>query len=232
MRVNKKRFQLGMKINAFIVAVALLLGAPAYSQRVLLGAKVAAQMADSFTFPAPTTVNEDRVLFGPMAEVRVASSFMLELNALYKPKFNYTNLFTHVSGSARTDITTNVSAHSWEIPVLLKYRLPDNHVFVGGGFSARNVVGTTQTISTLDLFFPEGLPPSTTETRSSDGDIVNHWAYGPVVAAGADFYAYKVHFQPELRYTRWNAAPFPYGMHLDSFQALIGIALGKRTGRQ
>jgi hypothetical protein len=75
-------------------------------------------MTDSFTFPVPTTVNEDRVLFGPMAEVAVTHGFMLEVNALYKPKFNYRNFFTHVNGTEVLDRTTDVSAHSWEIPLL------------------------------------------------------------------------------------------------------------------
>ena len=215
-----------------LIAMAVLLvqlPAPAYSQRFLVGAKVATQMTDTFTFPVPSTVNEDRVLFGPMTEVAVTHGFMLEVNALYKPKFNYTNFFTHVNGTELLDKTTDVSAHAWEIPLLLKYRLPKHdRIFVGGGFSARSVVGTTQTVTTVNLY-PLGLPPITTSTRSSDGDILNHWTYGPVIAAGADLQVHKVHFQPELRYMRWNSAPFAYGMHLDSLQALIGVAIGKSS---
>jgi hypothetical protein len=219
-----------ISIPVLLVWMAMILfqlPAPAYSQRFLLGAKVAAQMTDTFaSFPVPTTVDQDRVLFGPIAEVGVTHRLMVEINALYKPKFNYTNVYTHVNATVQLDKTTDVSAHSWEIPLLLKYRVPKHdRIFVGGGFSARNVVGTTQTLTTVDLY-PLGLPPTTTSTRSSDGDIVNHWTYGPVIAAGVDLQVHKVHFQPELRYTRWNAAPFPYSMHLDSFQALVGIAIG------
>ncbi len=211
-----------------ILAGVLLLPTPAHSQTVLVGAKVAARISSTFPSTAPTTVNEDWGLFGPMAAVQVTPNFMLEVNALYKRKFNYTNVFTHVNATVQLATTTNVSAHSWEIPLLLKYRFPEhNRIFVGGGFAARNIVGTTHMISTQELY-PLHLPPTTiSETRSSDGDIVHHWTYGPVLAVGADLHAYKLHFQPELRYTRWNAKPFPYPMDLNAFEALIGIAVGK-----
>ena len=220
-----------VSIPILLVVMAMILfqlPAPAYSQRFLLGAKVAAQVTDTFaSFPVPTTVNQDRVLFGPMAEVAVTHGFMLEVNALYKPKFNYTNVESHfLSSMTETETTTtNVSAHSWEIPFLLKYRLPKHdRIFVGGGFSARSVVGTTQTETTVNLY-PLGLPPTTAATSTSD--IQKRWTYGPVISGGIDLRAGMFHLQPELRYTRWNSAPFPYGMHLDSFQALIGVGVGK-----
>jgi hypothetical protein len=223
-----------VSIPILLVVMAMILfqlPAPAYSQRFLLGAKVAAQVTDTFaSFPVPTTVNQDRVLFGPMAEVGVLHRFMVEINGLYKPKFNYTNVESHfLSSMTETETTTtNVSAHSWEIPFLLKYRLPKHdRIFVGGGFSARNVVGTTKTICTFSVLIGPVIPPPTIEKISSDGDIVNHWTHGPVFAVVADIPAHKVHFQPELRYTRRNAAPFPYSMHSNSVQALIGVAVGK-----
>jgi Outer membrane protein beta-barrel domain len=222
-----KKFQI-MSINPwFIVGVVLLLPTPAYSQTFLVGAKVAARPTNSFGYPAPTNDNEDEVLFGLMAGVRVAPGFMVEVNGLYKRNAGYTNLYTHVNATVLLNITTDVSAHSWEIPLLLKYRIPHhNRLFVGGGFAARNIVGTTQTVTSTDLY-PLGLPPVITKTSSSNGDILHHWTYGPVVALGADFQTHKVHFQPELRFTHWNTPTFPYDMKLGSVEALLGIAVGK-----
>jgi hypothetical protein len=60
---------------------------------------------------------------------------------------------------------------------------------------------------------------------------VNHWTYGPV-EAGVDIRAGKFHFQPELRYTRWNDSPFSFVTKVDNFQALIGIAVGKTKQQQ
>jgi hypothetical protein len=226
--LSKEQFHTLVSINPwFIVAVLLLLPTLAFSQRVLLGVKVAGQITNTFTTPAPDIVHEDKVLFGPMAEINVTHGFALELNALYKPKFNYTNTFFLSGSSGITRLTTDVSAHSWEIPLLLKWHLPIEHnlVFLGAGLFTRGVAGTTHTFG----FQSTGLftPPTPVDTRTSDGDIVNHWTYGPVVAGGVDLRAGKFHFQPELRYTRWNNAPFPFGMRFDEIQALIGIAVGK-----
>jgi hypothetical protein len=60
-----------MKIIAWgIVAVALLLPALAYSQRVLIGGKVAGQINNPYGYPGPSSSSvEERVLFGPMKGV-------------------------------------------------------------------------------------------------------------------------------------------------------------------
>jgi hypothetical protein len=222
-------------IPVSLIAIAMLLvqlPAPAYSQRFLVGVKVARQMTNTFTNtftnPAPDIFSDNRWLFGLMAEGRVAHDFSLELDALYKPKVTYTTSSEDISPSGFLfKQTTDVSVHSWEVPLLLKWHYPveRNRIFVGAGLSTRNVAGTTHVFGTRRLDYVS--PTTTFDTRTSDGDIVNHWTYGPVISGGVDFHAGKFHFQPELRYTLWNASPFVIDTRLYNFQGLMSVAFGK-----
>jgi hypothetical protein len=176
---------------------------PAYSQGFLFGVKVAGQITNTFTNPAlPQIVHEDRTLFGPTAELRLGRRFSLEVDALYRPKLNYTDhLFFLAPLLTENRVTTDVTTHSWEIPVLIKWRPPiyHNSLLVAAGFSGRYVAGIEHSYGTAST---AGFPTTTFDDRTSDGVMVNHWTYGPVVAAGLDIRARKFHFQPELRYTR------------------------------
>jgi len=219
------------------VAIVIFLSTPARSssQTLMLGGKVAGQTASSFTKEfSPDVIHEDRFLFGPMAEVRLSNRFSIEVDALYKRKLNYTNTsVTRLSGGAqlRTE-THDVTARSWEIPVILKWH-PSNHPirpFVGGGFSSRNVSGTTHIFGTVT-----GVPPITEPTfdfTTDEGDLVHPWTYGITASAGATLRAGIFHFQPEVRYTRWLDSPFYFETRRDSIQILMGIALGKKPAIQ
>ena len=209
------------------------LPSPAYSQRFLIGVKVAGQITNTFTYPAlPETVHEDRVLFGLMGEAHLVRHLSLEANVLYKPKLDYTSHY--VSGYFPFPVlqtTDDLRAHSWQVPILLKLHpiaQHDKSLFIAGGVSSRNVAGIEHVFGTVT----GGIPPLAAngpafDMRTADGVMVNHWTFGPVIAAGVDFRAGKFHFQPELRYTRWNASPFSYITKQDNVQALIGIVVGK-----
>ena len=60
--------------------------------------------------------------------------------------------------------------------------------------------------------------------------LPNPWSYGPVFSVGCDTRAGFVHFQPELRYTRWNDSLFEIRTsptRLNAVQVLIGVAFPK-----
>src|SRR5437868_2139928 len=109
----------------------------------MFGVKVAGQITNTFTYAGPPRgLHEDRVPFGPMAEMRLAHGMSLELGALYKRKLDYSEtLASHqpYSPSGTIDVTT----HSWDLPLILKWRLPVHRapIFAGAGFSARHVAG-------------------------------------------------------------------------------------------
>jgi hypothetical protein len=212
--------------------MAIFLSVPvrASSQTLMLGGKVAGQTKTIFTEGfSPDVVHEDRFLFGPMAEFRLPYRFSIEVDALYKRNLNYTNTISVLLPGlvqVRTE-THDVTAHSWEIPVIMKWH-PFNHPirpFVGGGFSSRNVSGTTHIFGTVSGF--AGIPPSTFDSQTNDGDLLHHWTYGITADAGVNIRAGIFHFQPELRYTRWLASPFYFETRLNSIRILMGVAVGK-----
>ena len=218
------------------VAMVIFLSIPvrASSQTLILGGKGAGQTASSFTEGfSPDVIDEDRFVFGPMAEVRLTNPFSIEVDALYKRNLNYTNTFFGiVPGTGRTQSRTethDVTARSWEIPVIMKWH-PLNHSirpFVGGGFSSRHVSGTTHIFGTVSSF--AGIPPSTFDSQTNEGDLVHPWTYGITADAGVNFRAGIFHFQPEVRYTLWQSSPFNFEMRHNSIQILMGVAVGKKA---
>ena len=218
------------------VAMVIFLSIPvrASSQTLILGGKGAGQTASSFTEGfSPDVIDEDRFVFGPMAEVRLTNPFSIEVDALYKRNLNYTNTFFGiVPGTGRTQLRTethDVTARSWEIPVIMKWH-PLNHSirpFVGGGFSSRHVSGTTHIFGTVSSF--AGIPPSTFDSQTNEGDLVHPWTYGITADAGVNFRAGIFHFQPEVRYTLWQSSPFNFEMRHNSVQIHMGVAVGKKA---
>src|SRR6266436_6456323 len=91
---RQRRYRLIPVTVAVGVVIFFRLPIPAYSQRFLFGVKLAGQITDIFTYPArPPVTDEDRVLFGPTAEVRLAPRISVELDALYKRKLDYSTGF-------------------------------------------------------------------------------------------------------------------------------------------
>jgi len=215
-----------MKIIGWgVVAGAFMLPELAYSQRVEMGAKVGGQINNPYASPgASASSSEDRILFGPMTEVQVTHGMSVEFDALYSKFANFSSACCppfSISGSQIIG-TQTVRTHSWQLPLILRWRLQLHHqaISLGAGFSARNIFTASHISATQMPSFGGPMGPPF-DLRSSDSD----WTYGPVFAAGISFRAGFVHLQPELRYIRWNDSPLAAGK-LDSFQALIGISAG------
>jgi hypothetical protein len=118
---------------AFALAILLRLSIPAYSQRFMFGGKIAGQITNTFTYPdLPPVIHEDRLLFGPMAEVRLTHGTSVELDAIYKRKLDYSSTFGSYQPFSPTG-TIDVTNHSWELPLILKWRVPVYRapIFVG-----------------------------------------------------------------------------------------------------
>jgi hypothetical protein len=218
------------------VAILIFLSIPVHasSQALLLGGKVAGQSTTFSNEFAPDVIHEDKFVFGPMAEIRLSNRFSIEVDALYKRKLNYTaTSSSRLSGGAQLrNESHDVTARSWEIPVIVKL-YPSKHSlrpFVAGGFSSRNVSGTTNVSVTVSGTPP--IPPPTFESDVDPGDVVNPWTYGITFGAGVSMRAGIFLFQPELRYTGWLSSPFSFPTKLDSFQILMGIGLGKKAAIQ
>ena len=218
--VHVERGLLVLSLIAAILAIPL----PAHSQRFEFGVKVAGQITNTFTYPHQEEPHEDRVLLGPAVEFRLPRALSVEVDALYRRKWLAETFTCCVSRNpvAQTIGTEDDHFHSWELPLLLKWRLPVSraHFFGGVGFSARNVAGALH-FSGTSFFF--GFPPMPVETRTSESD----WNYGPIVSAGAEIRTGILRFQPEFRYTHWNNSPLGYLTKTDQVQAIVGIMLAK-----
>ena len=211
-----------MKIIGWgVVAGALMLPALAYSQRVLIGGKVGGQINNLYGYPGPSSSSsEDRILFGPMMEVHATHGMSVEFDALYSKFADVSSFCCGFAGASAPQIigTSTTSIHSWQLPLILKWRLQLHRqaISLGAGFSSRNISSVSHLSGTQQGFITVPV-----DLRSSD----SNWTYGPVFAAGISFRAGIIHLQPELRYIRWNDSPLASGK-LDSFQALIGISAG------
>jgi hypothetical protein len=111
------------------------------------------------------------------------------------------------------EITTS---NSWEFPLLVRRYIPTSlGLFVDGGGSLRRLTGSRTT-------YTKG-----TGTDSAVG-LISNGNYGFVGGAGLDYQKGPIHFQPEVRYTRWQHPNFKSadGMlssNLNSIQVLFGV---------
>src|SRR5215471_3689358 len=128
-----------------IVAVALLFHALAYSQRVLIGGKVGGQINNPIGYPPgpDSSSSQDRILFGPMMEVHATHGMSVEFDALYSKFADVSSFCCGFAGASAPQIigTSTTSIHSWQLPLILKWRLQLHRqaISLGAGFSSRNI---------------------------------------------------------------------------------------------
>ena len=170
----------------------ILLGAAAaIAQPVTFGVKVGVPLTDFFSTVESKNFgfssNTKQYIAGGTVEVRFPFGLGVELDGLYHP-LNY--------GGASSASTETVTAHSFEFPLLVKYRFPTKVVkpFIDAGvaFSTLSDLKTT-VVTTLGI----SNAPSTTKNPM-----------GFVMGGGVDIHLLIIHIQPEIRYTHWGSAAF------------------------
>jgi opacity protein-like surface antigen len=190
-------------------------------QTVSVGVKAGVPIMDAFAVASrPSSLNNytfdtRRYTVGPAFELRLPYSFAFETDALYK-RLNYaSNPFGFDMFRATT------SGHSWEFPLLLKHHFRGPlHPFGDLGVSLRRVSGKTN--------FTNGVFQTTQEPL----ELVHTWTTGLAAGGGSDLQIGPVHFQPEIRYTRWGKESFSsasgvLSSNLNALDLLIGVSLGK-----
>jgi hypothetical protein len=226
------------RLPAAFIPLVLCLSLPGYGQELRLGevklrfgAVVAGQINHIYTQQiVPNTRSASPLAYGPTVQAELWHQFSIEADALYRSGLKYTTgpTFAFASNAGPHFVSTDVSAHTWEIPVVAQWH-PERlkHVFVGGGVSFRKAARTyhfydTATTSAFG-------PPMTSiiEFWSSIGDEPHAWTYGGVAAAGIDLHKGVFHVRPQIRYTRWNESPSHLFMKRDVVQVVVGVSLGK-----
>ncbi len=162
----------------------------------------------------------------------------LPSSALYAPAHRYTGgalldwrFHSHLSlegsfllrraGHTETDTfaqyTTSLTAHSWEIPLLLKWkpvRIGPATVIIGGGPALRRVSHIDWVTTSLAGSF------------HSDGSFLNRSALGAAASGGLEFKTGAMRLHPELRYTRFERPLYDFyyiRMRQDSLALLLGV---------
>jgi opacity protein-like surface antigen len=194
---------------------------PVAAQTIAFGIKAGAPINNAFVVNDQTsdltnyTFTTQRYTFGPTFEVGLPYRFALEVDALYKRLRYISYPFGFDSFSGTT------TANSWEFPLLIKrYFKTKLHPYGNAGVSFRRVSGST--------IFTNGEFQSTEEPS----EITSKQNTGFVAGGGVDFAKGRIHFQPEIRYTRWVKANFSssnsaLGSNLNSVDVLVGVTFRK-----
>ncbi|MSV28499.1 MAG: hypothetical protein EXQ52_07115 [Bryobacterales bacterium] len=131
-----------MKLSAIVPMLTLafwLAAAPAFPQRVRVGARLGVPVNDAFQTiqnRTPFTLESKRYTFGPSVEVRILKGLTLEADALY-----------------RNAEYSTATGSTWEFPLLAKHvhgRGPVR-LFLNGGYSFHRLSGFKQFVGTLGI---------------------------------------------------------------------------------
>lgn len=174
-------------------ALFLIAAGCSFAQSVGFGVKVGAPLTDALNAAngnGTLTNNAIRFTIGPMVELRLPFGVGVEADLLYK----------RVNGVyAQPGVSAGVTANSFEIPVLLKYRFPFPIVkpYVEAGPSFRKFANVNHLLSCL------GTCAGSSIQFASDKS-----GPGLTFGAGVEFKVLLIRISPELRYTRWGSRAF------------------------
>lgn len=126
--------------------------------------------------------------------------------------------------------TSRERDNDWEFPVLLKHklRLPVLHSFVEAGVAPRTIGGRVAGTSQLSLTTPASTPPVGPSVPVSYSPSV-----GFVAGGGVEFNPGRLRVAPQVRYTRWAAAPVDglfyslgstYSSNQNQLDLLVGVS--------
>jgi opacity protein-like surface antigen len=157
------------------------------------GVKVGAPLTDALNAAngnGTLTNNATRFTIGPMVELRLPLGVGVEADLLYK---RVNGVYTQPGVSA------GVTANSFEIPILLKYRFgfPIVKPYVEAGPSFRKFVNVNHLLSCL------GTCAGSSIQFASDKS-----GPGVTFGAGVELKLLLIRIAPELRYTRWGSRAF------------------------
>jgi hypothetical protein len=154
------------------------------------------------------TPESKRYIVGPKVEVRLPLHLSFEFDALYR-HIGFTGYGESCCGSS----ITRERDHSWEFPMIVKYRLPGVahlHPFVGIGYDPRIVNGGDVSSGSFLSGMTQNPPTSTyTYYFNQHRNVSYPTTQGLVISGGVEFRAPHVLITPEVRYVHWNQ-PFLY----------------------
>ena len=137
-----------------------------------------------------------RYVIGPTVELFLPWQLSIEFNALYRRTgFRSRGEFVGFEES-------RYRANTWEFPILAKYRIPFERVqpFFAAGYSPRVMNGHFDAFGLRYDF--EANRFVTYERSASWSGFLTH---GAVFGSGVELALKRLHFVPQVRYTRWSS---------------------------
>ena len=218
----------------FVSAIFLAVQA-CWGQSFSFGVKAGGRSTGDIVSQNSATSESKRYLLGPMLELGLPLGLSLEVDALYQRQ-GYRSGYSSFLGTS----INRVRANAWEVPVLLKYKLPTpfRWPYIEAGVVPRLMNGAVTDASgySIDL--------QTRATTYSQSHGAANWpnSVGTVFGGGMQFGLGSLRLAPEIRYTRWNSTPLnqfgSYGFEFHSAQnqvdLLVGISwkVGKRLAAE
>jgi hypothetical protein len=167
-----------------------------------------------------------RYTIGPNLKIGLTHGLGLELGSLYK-RAGYDS----AQGYSFTYFYGRAIESSWDLPVLVTYRLPipwkvRPYVAGGPGFRILTRDSLTAYETNPGSYGPTPVPAS----AFSFVAVANRSEIGGAVAVGAEFRPGPLRISPELRYTRWRAdAPEGFTVHGYQNQVEVLVTFGVRV---
>jgi hypothetical protein len=205
------------------ISIVLLTGQVCLGQSFSIGVKAGGRLTDDISSIGSATSESKRYIVGPMLELGLPLGLSVEVDALYQRQ-GYLSSFSGIAGSS----TDRVRANAWEVPVLLKYKLPIPILkpYVEAGVAPRLMNGASVDSNGSYVDIPTGA------VKYAHSHGIPNWpnSVGTVLGAGVQFGFRSLRLAPEIRYTRWNSTPInesgPYGYSFHSAQNQVDLLLG------
>lgn len=180
-----------------------LIVAPAWGQDATVGIKIGGRFNRMLDGPEPSPeVPPKGFIIGPAAEFPLGGVFSVEAAVLYRPRSysDFSVRFGRLSSpTVERDFT--LEGRAWEVPISLRANMDRGDpfsVFAGAGAAFRHTsVNSREVLRRIpNGAFPE---PGTTVISNSSGDF----GTGLLIGLGGRIPVGRVHFVPEVRFTRW-----------------------------
>jgi hypothetical protein len=193
-----------------------------------------------------TTSESKRYVVGPAIEVALPFRLAVEFDALYRREGYRSGLVVTIplvlqgTGPRGGSLFSQERAHSWEFPLLLKYKIPFSIIqpYIEAGYGHRMIDGSINSheIINVNAFFP---PHRDIDFQSRSS---TNWqdSQGVIAGLGLQFAVGRLSLTPEVRYTWWSNAAiqgsttitalgeFGVGPGFESARNQVDVQLGLR----
>lgn len=236
--VNLRNCSLPCLLTGFVIV--LWIGLPAFpvaGQELHLGIKGGVPVTDYYQrFPdfikGPQTSYSSatrRYTVGVTGELRFAHGLGLEVDAMYhRIGYSGSSFYSSSASGEFRQYAIHVNGHSWEYPVLAKYRFGHGvSPFAAGGMVFRYIGPVhARGVETVGTYVTNTSVTRPFDTREPT-DVRKGFYFGLAAGMGLEVPLGRVRLLPEFRYTRWLDSGLdlsrPMGIASHQAEFLVGI---------